>query len=148
MCTKVIKKNYFCRQTVNYMWTKLTNCIKSYPFTSALVLAVWYLSLFTPPKTQLDGVNFIDKWAHLVMYGTLVCSLWMEHAGKQQKRPCLATALCLYLCPILMSGLIELVQEYCTINRSGDWTDFLANATGGVLGACIGYYFSQWKLYK
>lgn len=127
---------------------KVTNCMKSYPFTAALVLAVWYLSLFTPPKTQLDEIHLIDKWAHLLMYGTLVCTLWMEHARAHREKPWMATALCLYLCPVLMSGLIELVQEYCTVSRSGDWYDFAANALGGLLGACLGYSFARWKLYK
>lgn len=127
---------------------KVTNCIKSYPFTIVLVLAIWYLSLFTPPKTQLDGIHFIDKWAHLLMYGTLVCTLWLEHAKTYRKTPEMTTALCLYLCPVLMSGLIELTQEYCTVSRSGDWYDFTANALGGLIGAGTGYAFARWRLYK
>lgn len=148
MHAKVIKKNYFCRQIVNYMKQKVTNCIKSCPFTSILVLVIWYLSLFTPPKTQLNEVHFIDKWAHLLMYGTLVCTLWIEHAKNHREKPGTAAALCLYLFPVLMSGLIELVQEYCTVSRSGDWYDFAANAAGGLIGAGFGYYFARWKLYK
>jgi hypothetical protein len=37
-----------------------------------------------------------------------------------------------------MSGIIELVQEYCTLYRSGEWLDLAANATGCSLGAMIG----------
>lgn len=54
--------------------------------------------------------------------------------------------------PLPVSGtydrLIELVQEYCTVSRSGDWYDFAANAAGGLIGAGFGYYFARWKLYK
>lgn len=40
----------------------------------------------------------------------------------------------------MMSGLIELLQAYCTGGRrSGDWLDFLANATGATLGCLLGY---------
>ena len=117
---------------------KLTNCIKKYPLTSVLILVIWYLSLFTPPKMPLDGISFIDKWTHLVMYGTLVGTLWFEYVKQQRKQPDGTTALYLYLCPVLMSGIIELVQEYCTVSRSGDWYDFAANATGGVLGIVLG----------
>lgn len=129
------------------MWRKLTNCIKNYPFTSALVLVIWFLSLFTPPKTRLDGIQFIDKWTHLVMYGTLVATLWTEHAKIGRRSPRLPAALFIYWGPVLMSGLIELVQEYCTENRSGDWCDFAANALGGLLGIAVGYCVSKW-LYR
>lgn len=73
------------------------------------------------------------------MYGTLVCTLWIEHTRRKRECPRNVTALYLYLCPVLMSGVIELVQEYCTVNRSGDWYDFAANALGGVLGVICGY---------
>ena len=45
------------------------------------------------------------------------------------------------IAPILMSGIIELLQAYCTTNRSGDWIDFFANILGIIAAAFIGYYF-------
>lgn len=42
--------------------------------------------------------------------------------------------------PILMSGVIELAQEYCTEARSGEWADFAANSTGVVLAALLGHF--------
>ena len=43
-----------------------------------------------------------------------------------------------WLAPIVMSGIIELVQAYCTTNRSGEWLDLAANATGCTIGSLIG----------
>jgi hypothetical protein len=44
-----------------------------------------------------------------------------------------------WLAPIIMGGLIELAQTYCTGGmRSGDWLDFLANATGTTLMLGVG----------
>ena len=40
---------------------KLTKWIKSHPLTVALVIAIWYLSLCTPPETPLSRIRFIDK---------------------------------------------------------------------------------------
>jgi uncharacterized membrane protein HdeD (DUF308 family) len=40
--------------------------------------------------------------------------------------------------PIIMSGVIELLQEYCTETRNGDWLDLMANAVGVTLGAVFG----------
>ena len=39
----------------------------------------------------------------------------------------------------MMSGVIELLQAYCTGGRrSGEWLDFAANATGATLALVIG----------
>ena len=120
------------------MTSKLTIWLKSHPISVILVLAIWYLSLFTPPKTELDSVRFIDKWTHLLMYGSLAFILWVED-WRARRRPAPALrVLCLYLAPVAMSGIIELVQAYCTTNRSGDWADFAANATGALLGIALG----------
>lgn len=127
------------RQTV-------TNCMKNYPFTTILVLVVWYLSLFTPPRTSLDEISFIDKWAHIGMYGMLTGFLWLEYIRAHRRMPCRSEAFALWLCPALMGGIIELVQEYCTQHRSGDWLDFAANALGAALGAAAGYGLSKWRM--
>ena len=37
-----------------------------------------------------------------------------------------------------MSGIIEVLQEYCTETRNGDWLDLTANAIGVTLGAVFG----------
>lgn len=43
------------------------------------------------------------------------------------------------LLPIIMGGLIELAQAYCTGgNRSGDWIDWIANSIGVMIGTAIG----------
>ena len=60
------------------MRNKITNYLKKCPFTLILIVAIWYLSLFTPPETRLDNVRFIDKWVHILMYGTLSVVLWVE----------------------------------------------------------------------
>ena len=45
-----------------------------------------------------------------------------------------------FICPVLFSGCVELLQEYCTTYRGGDWMDFAANTTGAVLASLIGYF--------
>lgn len=121
------------------MRSKVTNWIKKHPFTVSLVLVIWYLSLFTPPETPLSEIRFFDKWTHLVMYGTLVATLWMEDWRTWHGTPSWMRMLLLYLAPVAMSGLIELAQAYCTTNRSGDWMDLAANAVGALLGIAIGH---------
>lgn len=73
------------------------------------------------------------------MYGGTCGTMWFEYL-RQHKTVCWRRVL-LFAClaPCLMSGLIELIQAYCTGGRrSGDWLDFYANGIGVLLGAAIG----------
>lgn len=119
------------------MTHELTKWIRRHPTSVILILVTWYLSLFTPPKTELANVRFIDKWAHLLMYGSLAFVLWMEDWRVRKASPSMPRALALYIGPVAMSGLIELAQAYCTTDRSGDWLDLAANAIGALAGIVL-----------
>lgn len=119
------------------MTHELTKWIRRHPISVILILVIWYLSLFTPPKTELANVRFIDKWAHLLMYGSLAFVLWMEDWRVRKASPSMPRALALYIEPVAMSGLIELAQAYCTTDRSGDWLDLAANAIGALAGIVL-----------
>jgi VanZ family protein len=99
------------------------------------------------PETPLDDVKFIDKWTHLVMYGGTCSVLWIEYM-RSHKTTGSAVKLFLlaWLAPILMSGLLELLQAYATTTRSGEWLDFAANSLGVTLGAAVGLLLM--KTYK
>lgn len=119
------------------MTHELTKWIRRHPISVILILVIWYLSLFTPPKTELANVRFIDKWAHLLMYGSLAFVIWMEDWRVRKASPSMPRALALYIGPVAMSGLIELAQAYCTTDRSGDWLDLAANAIGALAGIVL-----------
>ena len=119
------------------MTHELTKWIRRHPISVILILVIWYLSLFTPPKTELANVRFIDKWAHVLMYGSLAFVLWMEDWRVRKASPSMPRALALYIGPVAMSGLIELAQAYCTTDRSGDWLDLAANAIGALAGIVL-----------
>lgn len=115
--------------------------VRKYPLSLILIAVIWYLSFFTPPQTQLDDVAFIDKWVHIIMYGGTCMVIWGEylyrHRNGINKKKLLLWA---WLAPIVMSGIIELLQAYCTGGRrSGDWIDLAANAMGATLAAVIGF---------
>ena len=113
--------------------------IRKYPYSCVLIAAIWYLSLFfKAPKTPLDNVLLIDKWVHIVMYGSTFTVLWIEYIRQHQKPDFWKLLIWAFIAPIVMSGIIELLQEYCTEKRRGDWLDLAANAIGVVLAAIIG----------
>lgn len=116
--------------------------IKKYPVSCTLIAVIWYLSFFTPPPTGLEQVQFIDKWAHILMYGCMCTAIWTEYARRHNGTDYEKVFFWAWFAPIAMSGVIELLQEYATAGRrSGEWLDLAANATGTTLAAVVGLIF-------
>lgn len=113
--------------------------IKKYPISLFLVVAIWIICLIPIPETPFDDVPIIDKWTHFVMYGSLCPVIFAEYANSHIKPNIKRLAICGVLLPIIMGGLIELAQAYCTGgNRSGDWIDWIADSIGVMIGTAIG----------
>lgn len=114
---------------------------KMYPVSWAIAAAIAYLSLFKPPSTGFEEIPYFDKIVHVCMYAGWSCCIWFEYALGRKGQFRLAPAIwrgCAW--PIAFSGCMELLQEYATDYRSGDWADFAANICGTVLGAGVGYF--------
>lgn len=112
---------------------------KRYPLTCLCVALIWYLCLFKPPRTPLDHIAGIDKSVHVLMYLGTCSLLWIEHLRSHRREDWRKLLPWAVIAPITMSGAVELVQEYCTETRSGDWMDFLANSAGVLLAAALGH---------
>ncbi len=119
--------------------------MRRYPFSVLCIALIWVLSL-TPffPETPFDDVQFADKWTHMIMYGGTCSVIWIEYI-RCHKVPALwgrhegwRLFLWAWLAPVLMGGLLELLQAYATTTRNGDWLDFAANTLGVTLGAVFG----------
>ena len=122
--------------------------LKRYPLSILVIAAILYLSFFKPPQTSISEIKNIDKIVHICMYGGLTVILWSEHL--RQHFPLIKKHLIIggVLCPIIMSGLIEIGQDTLTETRGGDWFDFLANITGVVLGSIFSYYILRPYIWK
>lgn len=121
--------------------------LRHYPLSLLCLALVWYLSLFIiVPSTPLNNVKFIDKWTHLMMYGGTTSVIWFEYLRCHRRLEAWRLFLLAWLAPVLMSGLLELLQAYCTTNRAGEWLDFAANTTGCTIGAAIGLL--MWRVKK
>lgn len=125
----------------------LFHFIRKYPFSMVCIALIWLLSLLPVfPETPLDNVEFADKWVHILMYGGTFFVVWIEYSCKHKRADYEKLFFWAWIAPILMSGLLELLQEYCTFgHRSGDWLDLAANATGVTLAAVLGLLV--WWLY-
>ncbi len=127
------------KNTIHYVSRITRHAVRSYPFSLLCIVVVWTLSLLPFfPETPLDDVPFVDKWTHLVMYGGTCSVIWAEYWRNHQRAASGKLFVWAWLAPVLMSGLLELLQAYCTTTRNGDWLDFAANSLGATLAVPIG----------
>lgn len=113
--------------------------MKQFPASLFLTAAVVFLSLCRVPHTELDNVPFIDKWVHIVMYCGFTLVLWVELLRSRLRLSVGNMVVLTVVVPIGLSGGLELLQEYATTTRGGDWFDLLANALGVCLSAIVGF---------
>ena len=93
----------------------------------------------TIPETPLSSVRFIDKWTHSLIYLVLGLSISLEYLRNTKQPSPKFIIVWVWLMPIIMGGLIEVLQSYCTNgNRSGEWLDFFADAIGSTIAVLIG----------
>ena len=113
--------------------------IRKYPVSLLIILAVIYLSFFRPPSTDLNTIPYIDKVVHVCMYFGMSGMLWLEFlwAHRREQVPLWHAWVGALLCPVLFSGVVELLQAYCTTYRGGDWLDFAANTAGALLASGV-----------
>ena len=110
-----------------------------YPFSCIIVIGTWILCFMTIPETPLSSVRFIDKWTHSLIYLVLGLSISLEYLHNTKQPSPKFIIVWVWLMPIIMGGLIEVLQSYCTNgNRSGEWLDFFADAIGSTIALLIG----------
>ena len=113
--------------------------IKQYTLSFICMVVIWILCLVPIPETPLSQINMVDKWTHIVMFGGWCTVLWLEYGLHHRVINMKRAIPYAIIFPILMGGLIEIVQQTCTGgNRSGDFIDFIADAIGVAIGAAIG----------
>ena len=113
--------------------------VRRYPLSCTLILIIWILCLVPIPETPLSQISFIDKWTHFVFYGGLCMLIWAEYGYRHTAIDKRKVLLWIVIAPILMGGIIEIVQATCTGgNRSGDVLDWVADTIGVMLGQIIG----------
>ena len=124
-----------------------------YRLTLMLSLIILTFCLITVPQTQLSGVDNIDKIVHFIFFFGLALIVWWESAGRKQHYLSFWTRFFIIGAATAgLGGVIEVLQDTITTNRSGDWLDFLADCAGVCVAQIIGGYLfhrfiprkSQW----
>ena len=113
------------------------NYLKPWTLTGIATVCIVTLSLIPIPEDPpLEGVPFIDKWVHFVMYGGIVGAIWLDKLLHHTTCNNVVWAAGALLYATAIGGLMELIQNQ-TSYRSGDWIDFLADIFGAVLATLI-----------
>ena len=124
----------------------LQHILTKYPFSCIIVIGTWILCFMTIPETPLSSVRFIDKWTHSLIYLVLGLSISLEYIRTRKHPSPKFIVVWVWLIPVIMGGLIEVLQSYCTNgNRSGEWLDFFADAIGSTIAMLIGILLVRYR---
>ena len=106
----------------------------------ALLWAIFVLILCGLPGKDFPDLSFLewlrpDKIAHLFLFG-IQCLLLLIGFSRQNHFPTLIKNATLYSLTLTIAygALVEILQDYVFIQRSGDIRDASANAIGAFLG--------------
>jgi VanZ family protein len=82
------------------------------------------------------------------MYGGTCSVIWLEYLRHHRQLNWKRLMQWAWLAPVLMGGLIEIVQGTCTETRSGEFLDFIADAIGCTLAIGVGLLMKNVKMRK
>lgn len=124
--------------------------IKRYPVSLFIIAVVIYLSFFKPPSTEGIEIPNLDKILHFGMYFGLSGMLWIEFLRNHRNNdvPLWHAWVGAFICPVVFSGIVELLQEYCTSYRGGDWLDFAANSAGAIVASLVAFYILRPRMIR
>ena len=108
----------------------MKNLLTHYRFSCAFIVIIWILCFIPIPDSPLSHVTLIDKTERL----------------RTKKKTKLSTLIYwVWLFPIAMGGIIEVLQATCTGGRrSGEWLDFVADGIGSTLALLIGILLAKY----
>jgi len=96
--------------------------------------------------TEIEAPNILnfDKLVHTVMFLGLSGVIFFDSTGYLRFQA--SKILIFYgtfLFPVVLGGIIEILQEYLTKSRTGDWFDFLFNVFGALIGLGIAFLINS-----
>jgi len=116
---------------------KIKKFLGTYWKSILIISGILYLS-FAPPSTFKGVPSFEneDKLVHIIMYGGLTCVLIFDFRQYAKNNPLstLAFILICLLTPVILGGIVEILQPIYFAPRTAEWIDWFSDITGVMLG--------------
>ena len=116
---------------------KIKKFLRTYWKSILIISGILYLS-FAPPSTFKGVPSFEneDKLVHIIMYGGLTCVLIFDFRQYAKNNPLssLAFILICLLTPVILGGVVEILQPLYFAPRTAEWFDWFSDITGVLLG--------------
>ena len=123
----------------------MKNLLTHYYFSCTFIVIIWLLCFIPIPDNPLSHVRLIDKWTHAALYLVLGLLILSEQLRAMKKAKLSSLIYWIWLFPIAMGGIIEVLQATCTSGRrSGEWLDFVADGIGSTLALLIGILLAKY----
>lgn len=100
-------------------------------YIPAVCITVGIAIMSLTESSYMPSVSLNDKVIHALLYAVLAAAWWLAI-----KRP-----VWIIVGVTLYGALLELLQHYCTLTRSGEWLDLLADFVGALIGTMIVFIF-------
>lgn len=99
---------------------------------TAIVIAI--ASLWENPQMP-QAITVSDKLAHGVLYAVLAISMMVAVDSSARTR----VLPYIYVCALATAygALMEILQRFCTLTRSGEMADLYADAIGAIIGVAV-----------
>ena len=116
---------------------KIIIFLRTYWKSILIISGILYLS-FAPPS-EFKGIPSFeneDKLVHIIMYGGLTCVLMFDFRQYAKNNPLssLAFILICLLTPVILGGIVEILQPLYFAPRTAEWFDWFSDITGVLLG--------------
>ncbi len=114
-------------------------------FWTCIVLVLCLIRLDGAPKIEV--VNF-DKYVH-IFFHFVFTMLWylffrLEFKNDKKYKPFIVS----FAFSVLFGIMIEILQQFCTVSRSGDVLDVFANTFGASVAISLFVVLDNYKCFK
>ena len=95
----------------------------------------------------LFKIPHFDKAVHFFMFMLMAMATAHDFVFRKKENALNVNALLLYAValPTVYGGVIELIQQYCTVSRTGDWFDLAADFLGAAVYAAFAVAYNRKK---
>ena len=95
----------------------------------------------------LFKIPHFDKAVHFFMFMLMAMATAHDFVFRKKENVLNVNALLLYAValPTVYGGVIELIQQYCTVSRTGDWLDLAADFLGAAVYAVFAVAYNRKK---